>query len=179
MSSTRHGAPDERDTPGEQGESLEHLVHALLTRRGETVAVAESLTGGLVGERISATPGASATFRGGVIAYATDVKASVLGVPLALLEEKGAVDSGVARAMASGVRDLFRATYGLGLTGVAGPDPQDGHPPGVLHVALAGPEGHGACASVRLVGDRTDIRQQAAVHALRLLHRHLLCSPLP
>lgn len=171
--------PITRGDPEEPEDSLEQLIHARLKQRGETVAVAESLTGGLVGERVSATPGASATFRGGVIAYATDVKATVLGVPAALLEEKGAVDAEVAAAMASGVRDLLGATYGLGLTGVAGPDPQDGHPPGVFYVALAGPGRQRTDASARLTGNRNDNRQQAADHALRLLHRHLLGSSPP
>lgn len=159
---------------GVDGETLEGVVHELLARHGATVAVAESLTGGLLGQRLTATPGASATFLGGVIAYATGAKASILGVPEGLLEARGAVDPEVAEAMAAGVRDRLGATYGLGLTGVAGPGPEEDNPPGTLHVGLAGPEGLRTRASPRLPGDRAHNRTQAAVHALDVLRRHLL-----
>lgn len=158
---------------GSDDESLEGVLHFLLEQRRQTVAAAESLTGGLVAQRLTATPGASRTFRGGVTAYATDVKASVLGVPTPLLDERGAVDPQVAAAMAAGARDLLGATYGLGLTGVAGPDPQDGQDPGTVHVALAGSRGDGVIASARLRGDRRSNREHAAVLAFDLLRRRL------
>ncbi|HET6211899.1 MAG TPA: CinA family protein, partial [Micromonosporaceae bacterium] len=119
---------------------------AALDRRGETLAVAESLTGGLLAATIVAVPGASAVFRGGLVVYATDLKASLAGVPAGLLAERGAVDPDVAVALARGAREKCRSDWGLGTTGVAGPDPQDGVPPGTVYVACAGPNGSGVRA---------------------------------
>jgi nicotinamide-nucleotide amidase len=113
----------------------------LLAAAGSTLAVAESLTGGTVAAAVVAVPGASAVLRGGVVAYATDLKARLLDVPAALLAEHGAVHPDVAVAMAAGVRARLGATWGVATTGVAGPDPQDGRPPGEYHVAVAGPGG--------------------------------------
>lgn len=121
---------------------------ALLTRSGRTVAVAESLTGGAVTEAIVAVAGASRCLRGGVVAYATDLKAGLLGVPQELIDRHGAVSAEVAAAMAAGVRERLGADYGIGTTGVAGPALQDGQPPGTYHVALDGPWG-GEVVSVR------------------------------
>lgn len=114
----------------------------LLTARGETLAVAESLTGGAVLDAVVGVPGASACLRGGVVAYARDVKASVLGVPVELLERCGAVHPDVAEAMAAGARRVLGADHGLATTGVAGPEPQDGVAPGTAYVALRTPLGH-------------------------------------
>lgn len=144
-------------------------VLAALRLNVSTVAVAESLTGGLVGMQLTAAPGASDAFRGGVIAYATDVKASVLGVDAGLLEREGAVHPDVAGQMATGVRSLLGATYGLALTGVAGPDPQDGRPPGSLHVAVDGPAGLTVESPAITATDRAGIRDEAARVALDLL----------
>ncbi|MCQ4045071.1 CinA family protein [Streptantibioticus rubrisoli] len=141
---------------------------ALLERQGATLAVAESLTGGLVAAAITAVPGASRAFRGSVTAYATDVKRDVLGVDGALLAARGAVDPLVAREMAQGVRRLLGATWGLATTGVAGPDPQDGKEVGTVHVAIAGPWGAWA-DSPRLSGDRAAIRDATVGAALELL----------
>lgn len=112
---------------------------ALLAARGETLAVAESLTGGLVAADITSVPGASRVFRGSVTAYATELKRDVLGVDGALLEERGAVDAEVACQMARGVREALGADWGIATTGVAGPQPQDGQPVGTVYVAVAGP----------------------------------------
>ena len=142
-------------------------VHAALLARGATVAVAESLTGGALGAALTGVAGVSATFRGGVVAYATDLKASVLGVDADLLARVGAVDAEVARQMAVGVRERLAATYGLATTGVAGPDPQDGHPPGEVHVAWAGPDGVVA-VHLTLAGDRSQVRAEAVRRALAL-----------
>ncbi|MGH3095693.1 MAG: CinA family protein [Streptosporangiales bacterium] len=144
-------------------------VHAALRAAGATIAVAESLTGGLVGGRLSAEPGASVTFRGGVIAYATAVKHEVLGVDGELLARVGAVHPDVARAMAVGVRRLLGATYGLALTGVAGPDPQDGQPPGTLHLAVACPLGTATAAPRLPAADRSGARDRAVDAALELV----------
>lgn len=118
--------------------SAEQVVR-LLTERGETVAVAESLTGGLVVAALVSVPGASAVVRGGVVAYMTDLKAALLDVEPELLAREGAVHPDVAAAMARGVADRLGATYGVATTGVAGPDPQDGHPVGEVWVAVDAP----------------------------------------
>lgn len=139
-----------------------------LARRGLTVAVAESLTGGLVVAELVAVPGASAVVRGGVVAYATDLKASLLGVDEALLAARGAVDVDVATQMAAGVRDRLGADIGVATTGVAGPDEQDGHPVGEVFVAVAtatGVRGRG----LRLGGDRDAIRRATVSESLLTL----------
>ncbi|HVQ91279.1 MAG TPA: CinA family protein [Mycobacteriales bacterium] len=143
-------------------------VHALLRARGETVAVAESLTGGLLAAALTDTPGASATFRGGLVVYATDLKAKLAGVPAPLLQAQGAVSPDVAAALAGGVRDRLGATYGLGLTGVAGPDAQDGVPVGTVYLGLAAPQG-GQVHKLELAGDRAAVRAAAVAAALALL----------
>ena len=114
-------------------------VVRLATASGTTVAVAESLTAGLVCARIADVPGASAVLRGGVVTYATDVKTLLLGVDAHLLRRRGAVDPDVALAMAAGVRERLGADVGLATTGVAGPDPQDGVAPGAVFVAVSHP----------------------------------------
>jgi nicotinamide-nucleotide amidase len=149
--------------------SLALQIHELLLSRGETVATAESLTAGLVGGALTSVPGSSLTYRGGVIVYATDLKASLAGVSLALLEKRGAVDPDVAAALASGARERIGATWGLGLTGVAGPDPQDGKPVGTLYVALAGPHRATEVRSAVLSGGRGLVRSGAVELALTLL----------
>ncbi|WP_370466897.1 CinA family protein [Streptacidiphilus sp. PB12-B1b] len=141
---------------------------AALERAGATVAVAESLTGGLLAAELVAVPGASRAFRGSVTAYATDLKASVLGVDAELLADRGAVDARVAGEMAEGVRRLLGADYGVATTGVAGPDPQDGQPVGTVHLAVAGPGGL-SHSSLRLSPGRATIRRRAVRAALELL----------
>jgi nicotinamide-nucleotide amidase len=148
-------------------------VLALLRRAGTTVAVAESLTGGLVAAELTSLPGASRAFRGSVTAYATDVKRDVLDVDGALLTERGAVDPLVARQMAEGVRRVLMADWGLATTGVAGPEPQDGKPVGTVHVAVAGPDGTSG-RGLRLNGSRTEIRTTTVDAALDLLRQALV-----
>lgn len=157
---------------GTDDDSLEGVVHGLLRARGETLAVAESLTGGLLAGRLTDVPGASATFRGGIVAYATDLKTSLLGVGEDVLAEHGAVSDETAAAMAAGARERLGATYGLALTGVAGPDEQEGKPVGQIHVGLAGPDGV-TTRSLRLPGDRARNRAYAVVQALDVLRRTL------
>ncbi|WP_399935754.1 CinA family protein [Streptomyces kanamyceticus] len=160
----------------------------LLAARGETLAVAESLTGGLVAAEITAAPGASVVFRGSVTAYATDLKRDVLGVEGTLLDERGAVDPEVARQMAVGVRKALGADWGIATTGVAGPDSQDGKPVGTVFVAVAGPgldgmrgyAGRGAegkVAALRLNGDRSEIRMESVRSVLTLLLEQLADEP--
>ncbi len=146
---------------------LARSVVEVLASRGLTIAVAESLTGGAVTAALVDVPGASRVLRGGVVAYATDLKATLLGVDPALLAERGAVDPEVARAMALGVRSRLAADVGVATTGVAGPDGQDGRSPGVVHVAALGPGGE-RVSSVRFAGDRAAVRQAACELALEL-----------
>ncbi|MDN3021249.1 CinA family protein [Streptomyces sp. S.PB5] len=152
-------------------------VVRLLTVRGETLAVAESLTGGLVAAEITAAPGASKAFRGSVTAYATELKHELLGVDAALLAERGAVDPQVAAQMAAGVRKALGADWGLATTGVAGPEEQDGKPVGTVYVAVDGgsPErsGGGKVSSLRLNGDRAEIRMESVRSVLALLLQEL------
>lgn len=154
---------------GADDDTLAGAVNALLKERGATVAVAESLTGGLLGADLSDAPGASDTFLGGVVSYATEVKRAVLGVP----EGVPVISDECAAAMASGVRELLGSTYALSLTGVAGPAEQEGKPPGTVHVGLAGPHGAEARA-LRLPGDRVLVRSISVVSALNLLRLHLI-----
>jgi nicotinamide-nucleotide amidase len=151
-------------------------VHDRLRERQATVAVAESLTGGLLGAALTTTPGASRTFRGGVLAYATDLKETLLAVPGPLLAAEGAVSAEVAAAMAGGVRVRLGATYGVALTGVAGPDPQDGRSPGTVYVGVAGPGG-GHVRAITLSGGRDEVRAGAVRAALELLREVLDGEP--
>ncbi|MER5536409.1 CinA family protein [Streptomyces mirabilis] len=155
-------------------------VLRLLTVRGETLAVAESLTGGLVAAEITATPGASQAFRGSVTAYATELKHELLGVDATLLAERGAVDPQVAAQMAAGVRKALGADWGIATTGVAGPEPQDGQPVGTVFVAVDGPArasfhaaGGGKVIPLRLNGDRAEIRMESVRSVLALLLKEL------
>jgi nicotinamide-nucleotide amidase len=145
---------------------------ARLTAAGQTVAVAESLTGGLVCAALTEVAGASVVVRGAVVAYASDLKAQVLGVDEVLLAQAGAVDPGVAEQMAAGVRSLTGATYGLATTGVAGPDPAEGKPVGTVYVALAGP-GSSRIKALALSGDREAIRAQSVRAVLMMLAEEL------
>ncbi|MFE2376510.1 CinA family protein [Streptomyces sp. NPDC059398] len=145
------------------------VVLELLADRGETLAVAESLTGGLLAAELTSVPGASRVFRGSLTAYATAVKQEVLGVDGGLLAERGAVDPGVARQMAAGVRRLLGADWGMATTGVAGPGTQDGQAVGTVYVAVSGPGGAENMASLRLNGDRAEIRRESVLGVLGLL----------
>ena len=140
---------------------------AALTWSGRTVAVAESLTGGAVAAALVDVPGASRVLRGAVVAYATDLKAALLDVDPALLDRSGPVHPEVAAQMARGVRARLGADLGLATTGVAGPDPQDGHPPGEVYVAVAWADGV-RVRSLRLDGDRPAVRGQAGREVLAL-----------
>ncbi|MFI1095030.1 CinA family protein [Streptomyces sp. NPDC020917] len=147
-------------------------VLRLLEAASATLAVAESLTGGLVAAEIAAVPGASRSFRGSVTAYATEIKHLLLGVDDRLLAARGAVDPLVAREMAEGVRDRLVADWGAATTGVAGPDPQDGQPVGTVFVAVAGPE-RTEVRPLLLSGDRTAIRTASVAAVLELLTAEL------
>jgi nicotinamide-nucleotide amidase len=146
-------------------------VHRLADRR-ETVATAESLTGGLVAATIVEIPGVSAVYRGGLVVYATDLKAKLADVPEGLLAERGAVDPDVAVALAAGARARCGADWGLATTGVAGPDPQDGKPVGLVYIAVRGP-GHSAVRELKLDGNRDAVRAESVMRVLQLLSETL------
>lgn len=154
---------------GTDDETLESVLGESLVSRGETLAVAESLTGGMVSSRLVGVPGASRWFRGGVVSYASEVKRRLLGA-----SEGPVVSAEAARAMAEGVRSLLGAGVGLALTGVAGPETQDGEPVGTVFVGMAGP---GASSEVRRLslspGSRDTLRVHAALGAMDALRRRL------
>jgi nicotinamide-nucleotide amidase len=150
--------------------ALAASILAELNRRGETLASAESLTGGMIGALLTDIPGASESYLGGVISYATRLKGTLGGVDRGTLAELGPVSGRTAAEMARGVAELCTADWGLATTGVAGPDDQHGHPVGQVFVAVS----HAAGALLRveelsLGGDRAAIRRQAAAAALGLL----------
>jgi nicotinamide-nucleotide amidase len=152
--------------------SLPAEVVDLLRGRGETVATAESLTAGMVTAALTSVAGSSAVVRGGLVVYATDLKHSLAGVDADLLAEHGAVHPEVARQLAEGARTRCGATWGLGLTGVAGPSAQDGVEPGTVHIGLSGP----GVLTTRLItvgGDRHEVRVASVDTALALLRDHL------
>ena len=150
-------------------------VIAALAQRGDTLAVAESLTGGALAAAVVGVPGASDVFVGGVAAYQNEVKSHLLGVDRQELEALGPVTESVAIAMAQGVRTALQAdghaTFGVATTGVAGPDPdpQTGQPPGLVFIAVAGPDGQVWSERLGLVGDRSQIREATVALALGLL----------
>ncbi|MDD6189447.1 MAG: competence/damage-inducible protein A [Clostridiales bacterium] len=153
--------------------SLEAAVFALLKERGLTFSCAESCTGGLIAKRMTDVPGASAVFRGGVVSYASEVKADVLGVPAEMLAEHGAVSEPVARAMAEGARRLMKADIAVSTTGVAGPDRDErGNEVGTVYVALAA-EGVTICKKLSCGNDRDRVRTVAAHNAFDMVRRHL------
>ena len=153
---------------GDAARDLASQVLDRLRAGGQTVAVAESLTGGLVAAALTDVPGSSAAFRGAVVAYATELKADLLGVDAVMLRRHGAVYPAVAAAMAQGVRARLGATYGVATTGVAGPDPSDGQPVGTAHIAVSA-EDDTVVRTIALTGDRHGIRRLAVEHALGLL----------
>ncbi|EEH64004.1 competence/damage-inducible domain protein CinA [Gleimia coleocanis DSM 15436] len=144
-----------------------NVIHRL-SCSPETVAVAESLTGGLVSAALVAVPGASQVMRGGVTTYATETKHSVLAVDLPRLKTYGPVDPEVAQQMAENVRELFDTDWGIATTGVAGPSEQDGHPVGEVYIAVAN-ETDTVVKQLHLSGNRDEIRTQTVSETLKLL----------
>jgi nicotinamide-nucleotide amidase len=140
-------------------------LHRALLGRGETVAAAESLTAGLFCATLATVPGASATLRGGVVVYATELKSVLAGVPADLLAAHGPVSPETAGALADGVRERCGATWGVGLTGVAGPDPVDGHGPGRVYLGIS--DGRRSdVVELDLPGDRAAVREGAVAAAM-------------
>ena len=157
---------------GTDDETLEAVVGRLLRERGLTLATAESLTGGLLGGRITGIAGSSDYYLGGVVAYATDAKAAQLGVDQRLLDADGPVSEPVAAAMASGARTAFGADLGLAVTGVAGPAEQSGRRVGTLCLGVADAAGT-AARTLTAPGDRTQVRLWTSAVALDLARRRL------
>ena len=158
-------------------DSLEALCLELLKERGVTFAAAESLTGGLIGARFTALPGASAVFKGGAVTYCNEVKAAMLAIDRAMIEEKGAVSYETAAAMAKGVRLAASADIGLSATGLAGPDGDGVHPVGTVFVGLADGENVWV-RQLRLGTRRQRVRALAANHAFDMLRRYLQGLPI-
>lgn len=156
---------------GVDTDTMESVVLGILGDRGLTLGVAESVTGGLIGGRLTNVPGASRVFRGGVISYASDVKFDVLGV-----ERGPVVSEATAVQMATGVRRVVGCDVGLAVTGVAGPDEQDGRPAGTLCIGVALPDGTTASSTVMLPGVRDQMRQFSVISALDFLRRILLTN---
>ncbi len=147
---------------------------ALLRQLGYTLATAESLTGGTVGARITSVPGASDYYYGGIIAYAAEIKSSLLNVPASVIDAHGTVSEETASAMAAGVRNLLGTSVGVATTGAAGPDPLEGHPPGTLFISVADP--FGTRTELRTLADpasRSAVINWAADEVIALLTRRL------
>ena len=163
---------------GAEGDDLHHAVAALLAGKRLTLSVAESLTAGLVCDRLASVPGASAWLMGGIVSYTDRVKVAQLGVPQAMLDAHGAVSAEVAEAMAVGVRARLGTDLGLSTTGLAGPDSDEsGKPVGLVFVGLAW-EGGSETATVNWMGTRQEIRSRTARLALNKLRLHLLGEKL-
>jgi nicotinamide-nucleotide amidase len=157
--------------------TLEEVVGGLLAERGAKVALAESCTGGLLGGRITQTPGSSAYFEGGVVCYSNAAKVALCGVLPATLDAHGAVSEETARELAAGIRARFGVAYGVGVTGIAGPDGGTPEKPvGTVHVAASGPEG-AHHRLLRVFGNRAQVRERSVTAALDLLRRLMLGLP--
>ena len=158
----------------EDGQAIEETIGALLTRKGATLATAESFTGGRLAAQITSVPGASAYFRGSIVGYATEVKEQVLGVPKALIETHSVVSAPVAEAMAQGVRNQLHTDYAIATTGNAGPTKGDSDSPvGTVFIAIAGPEGT-RCESFVMGNHRERIVQKSVHKAFEMLREEIL-----
>jgi nicotinamide-nucleotide amidase len=157
-----------------KGETIEQIVSYLLQMRSMTLAVAESCTGGLLAERITSLSGSSRYFLGGAVVYSNELKTQFANVPKALIDKHGAVSREVAASMAEGIRKRCLASYGVGITGVAGPGGgTEQKPVGLVYIALAGEEGT-QVVERNFPGDRQRIRQFASEQALEMIRRALL-----
>ena len=153
-------------------------VHLLLRAGGSTIATAESLTGGRLAVALTDVPGASETYLGGVVTYATELKQSFLGVDERIVEQYGVISPECAKAMASGVRAMTGATYGVATTGVAGPGEQEGKPAGTVFVGIAGPDLLEAVA-LELAGKRAQVQERSTREAFEALEAVLRREETP
>ena len=159
---------DESGVAGSEARELAADILDVLRDAGQTLAVAESLTGGLVAAALTDVPGSSLAFRGGVVAYATELKSQLLGVDRDMLRAHGPVYAPVAAAMATGVREKLGTTWGAATTGVAGPDPADGYPPGTVHIAISTADDT-IVRTIALAGNRDQVRKLTVERTLGLL----------
>jgi len=146
------------------------LAYELIQKLGQrhlTISVAESLTGGLVAASLTQIPGASAVFKGGIIAYGDEIKQQVLKVDSALITKFTSISEPVAQSMATNIREIMNTDIGIATTGVAGPDKSDGFAPGIVFVAISIGD-HKICQKLELVGDRTQIRDQSVNEIFKL-----------
>ena len=158
---------------GTDKDTLAQIVGKLLLARQWTLGVMESLTGGLLASMVTDVPGGSRYFVGGIVTYTNELKA-LMGVPQDILDRYGAVSEETARAMAHAVRERLGTDFGIGITGVAGPDKQEDKPIGVVYIAVEGPEGVVAEMGPGWRGDRSDNKRHAALTALNLLRKYLI-----
>ena len=157
---------------------LDTRVHLLLRAAGNTIATAGSLTGGRLAVHFTDVPGASETYLGGVVTYATEVKSSILDVPGEVIEQHGVVSAECAKAMATGARALTGATYGVSTTGVAGPTDQEGKEPGTVFIGISGP-GLLEAVELDLDGGREEVQKETCVKALEALAAILVEEETP
>jgi nicotinamide-nucleotide amidase len=164
------------------GESLDEVVLLMLGMRHQTVATAESVTGGMLTQRLTAVPNSSRSLIGGAVVYTPEAKARLCNVPLSLIEQEGSVSEPVARALAEGIQAATSATFAIAITGLAGPSggspgPDESKPIGLVYIALTDASGttiHTKIKEIKIVGDRERIRWWSTQHALEMLRRHLL-----
>jgi nicotinamide-nucleotide amidase len=157
---------------GKDEDTLEGAIGKMLDERGQTLSSMESCTGGLFASVVTDLPGAAQFFKGGMVTYWTDLKVDS-GVDAEIIEEYGVISPETALAMARAVRERLDTEYGLGITGVAGPDPQEGKAPGTVHVAVAGPDGEGHI-SMSMNQGRQAVKRRAVTTALLLVRRALM-----
>ncbi|MFN4183136.1 MAG: CinA family protein [bacterium] len=153
---------------------LLRLIAKKMVYRGWTVSVAESCTGGMLGQYLTRLPGSSRFFLGGIIAYQPESKVNLLSIDRVVIHQKGTVNEEVARKMALGAKAAFHSDWAISTTGVAGPEPANHHPPGTIFIGLASPLGNVDVLSLALpLSSREKIRKTAVVEALHFLLRHL------
>ncbi len=157
---------------GVDDDTFEKVVGEILAERGLTLATMESCTGGLLADTITNVPGSSRYFRGSIVSYATEVK-ELMGVDPAIIREYGVISDETAIAMAAAARERLRADVGVGVTGVAGPDPQDGKPVGEVHIAVDTGTGPAAVISYTMAQNREQVKRRAVTQAISLLRRTL------
>jgi PncC family amidohydrolase len=158
---------------GKDDDTLEGTIGDMLIERRQTLGSMESCTGGLFASTITDVPGSSEYFLGGVVAYSTDLKLES-GIDPDVVEEFGVISPETATEMANAARVRLGTDYGVGITGVAGPDPQEGKSPGTVHVAVAGPGGAMGNLSMSMNQGRQAVKRRAVTTALLLLRRALL-----
>lgn len=168
-------APPDTMPPASDQMTLAGALQAELFRRSLMLASAESLTGGRLGDVLSAAPGASDTYLGGVVSYATTVKQKVLGVSEQTVETHGVVSAECAEEMATGVRTLFDADFAVSTTGVAGPTSQEGKPIGLVFIGVAGPDGVRS-EQFKFDGGRAEIREKVVKAAIDLTLETVMAS---